>query len=71
MLAKATMSSDVNYLRSIIIYLVQVKAIVDEEDSKAIILNNFPPKYISSLFILSQLPSQSLDKMIATRKENY
>jgi hypothetical protein len=37
---EATMSSHVNNLRSIIRQLAEVKAIVDEEDAKAILLNN-------------------------------
>ena len=36
------------------------------EDAYAILLNSLPPKYNSAIFTLSQLPSQSLDEMIAT-----
>ena len=63
---EATMSSHVNNLRSIIKQLAQVKAIVDEEDAKAMLLNNLLPKYNSGIFTSSQLPSQSLDEMVAT-----
>jgi hypothetical protein len=63
---EATMSSHVNNLRSIIRQLAEVKAVVDEEDAKAILLNSLSPKYSSAIFTLSQLPSQSLDEMIAT-----
>lgn len=63
---KSTLSSHVNNVRSIIRELVEFKAVVDEEDSKAILWNNFPPKYNSEIFTLSQLPSQSLYKTIAT-----
>ena len=66
MLAEATMSSHVNHIRSIIRHLVEVKEVVDEESAKAILLNNFPPKYSSAFITLSQLTSQSLDEMIAT-----
>jgi hypothetical protein len=62
---KATMSIHVNDLRSIIKQLAEVKAVVDEEDAKAILLNSFPTKYNSVIFTLSQLPSQSLNGMIA------
>jgi hypothetical protein len=62
----ATMSSHVNNLRYIIRQLAEVKVIVDVEDAKAILLNSLSPKYISAIFTLSQLPSQSLDEMIAT-----
>jgi hypothetical protein len=65
MAVEATMSSHVNNLRSIIRWLAEVKAVVDEEDAKAILLNNLAPKYSSAIFTLSQLPSQSLDEMIA------
>jgi hypothetical protein len=64
MLVEATMSSHVNNLRSIIKQLAEVKTVVDEDDAKAILLNNLPPKDSSAIFTLSELPSQSLDKMI-------
>jgi hypothetical protein len=63
---EATMSSHDNDLRSIIRQLAGVKAVVDAEDAKAILLNSLPPKYSSAIFTPSQLPSQSLDKMIAS-----
>jgi hypothetical protein len=40
MLAKATMSSHVNDLRSIIRQLVEFKAVADEENAKTILLNS-------------------------------
>ena len=66
MQVEATMLSQVNNLRSIIKQLTKIKEIVDVEDAKAIILNSLPPKYSSAIITLSQLPSQSLDEMIAT-----
>jgi hypothetical protein len=63
--AKATMSSQVNNLRSIIRQLVEVKVVVDVEDAKAILLDSLSSKYNGDIFTLSQLPSQSLDEMIA------
>jgi hypothetical protein len=62
---KATMSNHINDLRSIIRQLAKFKAITDEEDAKAILLNSLLPKYNSVIFTLSRLPSQSLDEMIA------
>jgi hypothetical protein len=64
--AESTMSIHVKDLRYIIKQLAEVKAIVDVDDAKSILLNGLPPKYNSAIFTLSQLPSQSLDKMIAT-----
>jgi len=51
--AEATMSSHVNNLRSIIRQLAEVKAVVDAEDAKAILLNSLPPKYSNAIFTLS------------------
>jgi hypothetical protein len=53
MRVEATMSIHVNYLRYIIKQLAKVKALVDEEDVKAILLNSFPPKYSSVIFTRS------------------
>jgi hypothetical protein len=61
---EATTSSHVKNIRSIIRKLVEVKAVVDEEDAKAILLNILPFKYNSVVFTLSRLPSQSMDETI-------
>jgi len=68
--AEATMSSHINDLGSIIRQLAEVKAVVDAEDAKAILLNSLPPKYSSATLTLTQLPSQSLDEMIALYKSD-
>jgi hypothetical protein len=64
MSAEVTMSSHINNLRSLIKQLVEVKAMVEEEDAKAILLNNLPSQYNNVIFTLSQLPSQTLEDMI-------
>jgi hypothetical protein len=69
MSVEATMSSHINTLISIIRKLAEFKAVVDEEDVKAIILNSLSPKYSSSIFTLSQLPSQTLDEIISSRRK--
>jgi len=38
--------------------------LVDEEDSKSILLNNLPSKYNNVIFTLIQFPSESLEDMI-------
>ncbi|KAH9306605.1 hypothetical protein KI387_011009, partial [Taxus chinensis] len=60
------MSSHINNLRSLIRQLAEVKAAIEDEDAKAILLNNLSSKYNNVVFTLSQIQSQSLDDMIAT-----
>jgi hypothetical protein len=43
-----------------------VKAVVDEEDAKAILLNNSLFKYDNLIFTPSKLPSRTLEDMIAS-----
>jgi hypothetical protein len=43
-----------------------VKAVVDEEDAKAILLNNSLFKYDNVIFTPSKLPSRTLEDMIAS-----
>jgi hypothetical protein len=70
--AEATMSSHDNNLRSIIRQLAEVKAVVDDEDFKAILLNNLPPKYSGVTFTLSLTKSGRNDCNITSRgKENH
>jgi hypothetical protein len=64
MSAKVTMSNHISNLRSLIRQLAEVKAIVEEEDAKAILLNNLPSKYNNVIFTLSQMSSQTLEDMI-------
>jgi hypothetical protein len=64
MQVEVTMSSHVNNLRSIIKQFAEVKAVVDEEDVKDILLNSLPPKYSNVIFTLGRLPSQSMNEMI-------
>ncbi|KAH9298582.1 hypothetical protein KI387_030264, partial [Taxus chinensis] len=45
--------------------LAKVKALMDEEDSKAILLNNLPSSYSKVIFTLNQIPSQRLEDMIS------
>jgi hypothetical protein len=66
MSVESSISSHVNNIRSIIRQLAEVKAVVDEENAKTILLNSLSPKYSSVIFNLSQLPSQIPNKMIAT-----
>jgi hypothetical protein len=69
---EVTMSSHINNLRSLIRQLAEVKAMVEEEDAKAILLNNLPSKYNNVIFTLSQMSSQTLEDMISSLlvKEN-
>lgn len=52
-----TMSIHINNLRSILRQLVEVKVVVDEEDTKSIMLNSLPSKYNSVIFTLNQFAS--------------
>ncbi|KAH9291517.1 hypothetical protein KI387_043295, partial [Taxus chinensis] len=60
-----SMSSHINNLRSLIRQLAEVKAAIEDEDAKAILLNSLSSKYSNVVFTLSQIQSQSLDDMIA------
>jgi hypothetical protein len=66
MSVKVTMSSHINNLRSLIRQLVEVKAMVEEEDAKAILLNNLPSQYNNVIFTLSQMSSHTLEDMISS-----
>ena len=46
--------------------LTEVKATMEEEDAKAIVLNSLPSKYNNVIFTLSQMPSQTLEDMISS-----
>jgi hypothetical protein len=59
------MSSHAKNIRSIIKKLVEVRVVVDEEDSKAILLNHLPPKYNSVIFTPIHLLLHILEEMIA------
>ncbi|KAH9314127.1 hypothetical protein KI387_022754, partial [Taxus chinensis] len=48
------------------IQLAEVKAAIEDEDAKAILLNSLSSKYSNVVFTLSQIQSQSLGDMIAT-----
>ena len=58
-----TMSSHINNLRSLIRQLAEVQATVDEDDAKAILLNNLSSQYDNVVFTLSQ-NSQTFEEMI-------
>ncbi|KAH9297699.1 hypothetical protein KI387_029381, partial [Taxus chinensis] len=60
-----SMSSHINNLRSLIRQLAEVKAAIEDEDAKAILLNSLSSKYSNVVFTLSEIQSQSLDDMIA------
>jgi hypothetical protein len=53
MFAEVTIFNHINNLKSLIIQLDEVKYMVDEEDDKAILLNNLLSKYNDVLFTLS------------------
>ncbi|KAH9312384.1 hypothetical protein KI387_027419, partial [Taxus chinensis] len=61
-----TMSSHINNLSSLLRQLAEVKAPVDDEDAKPILLNSLPPKYSNVVFTLGQMPSNSLEDMISS-----
>ena len=64
---EGTMSSHVDNLRSIIRQLVEVKAVVDAENAKAIFSNSLLPKYSSAIFSPSLHASQTLDKIFMSK----
>jgi len=66
MSVKVTMSNHISNLRFLIGQLVEVKATVEGEDGKAILLNNLPSKYINVIFTLSKMSSQTLKYMIVS-----
>jgi hypothetical protein len=58
------MSSHINDLRSY--QTTCISQVVDANDAKDMLLNNLLFKYSTAIFTQSQLPSQSLDEMIAS-----
>lgn len=65
MFVEVNISSHINNLRSLIIQLTEVKAMVEEEDTKAILLTNIPAKCNDVIFIRNQIPCQTLEYMIS------
>lgn len=61
-----TMSNHISNLRPLRRQLEEVKARVDDDDdARAILLNNLPTKYSNVIFTLSQTTSQKLEDMIS------
>ena len=60
------LSTHINELMSLFKQLADTGTEVDPEDAKAILLNNLSSKYSNVVFTLSQLPSQSLEGMVAS-----
>lgn len=56
----------INELKSLMRQLVEINSKVDEDDTKAILLNSLSSRYDNVIFTLSQMPSQALDEMIET-----
>ena len=53
-------------MRSLNKQIVEINAIVDEEDVEAIVLNTFPYKYNNVILAFSQMPYQTLEDTIST-----
>jgi hypothetical protein len=66
MSAKVIMSSHINNLRSLIRQLTGFKSTMEEEDAKAISLNNLPSQYNNAIFNFSQRSSHTLEDMISS-----
>jgi hypothetical protein len=60
------LSTHINELMSLFKQLADTGTEVDPEDAKAILLNSLSSKYSNVVFTLSQLPSQSLEGMVAS-----
>jgi hypothetical protein len=60
------LSTHINELMSLFKQLADTGTDVDLEDAKAILLNSLSSKYSNDIFALSQLPSQSLEGMVAS-----
>ena len=59
------LSAHINELKSLMRQLREIKAQVEEDDAKAILLNSLSSNYDNTIFTLSQLSTKSLDEMIA------
>jgi hypothetical protein len=64
--AGISLTSHINELKSLIRQLGDTGIEVDEDDSKAILLNSLSSNYDNAIFTLSQMPSKTLDEMIAS-----
>jgi len=60
------LSSHINELKSLIRQFADIGIEVDEDDSKEILLNSLSSNYDNVIFTLSQIPSKTLDEMIAS-----
>jgi hypothetical protein len=60
------LSTHINKLMSLFKQLADTGMEVDTKDSKETLLNNLSSKYSNVVFTLSQLPSQSLEGMVAS-----
>jgi hypothetical protein len=58
------MSSHINNLKLLIKQLTEIGANFDEEDAKAILLNNLHSKCSDVIFTLTQMSFQTLEDMI-------
>lgn len=61
---RITMSNHISNLSSLLRKLAEVKALIDDDASRAILSNSFPSKYNNVIFTLSQITSQNLEDMI-------
>lgn len=66
MSVEVTMSSHKNNLRSLIRQLVDVKATIEKEDAKAILLKCLPFQYDNVIFTLSEMFSHTLEDTISS-----
>jgi hypothetical protein len=64
--AGISLTSHINELKSLIRQLGDTGIEVEEDDSKAILLNSLSSNYDNAIFTLSQMPSKTLDEMIAS-----
>jgi hypothetical protein len=64
--AGISLNSQINELKSLIRQLGDTGIEVDEDDSKEILLNSLSSNYDNAIFTLSQMPSKTLDEMIAS-----
>ena len=66
---ETSLSTHSNELKSLMRQLRKIKAPVEEDDAKAILLNSLSSNYDNTIFTLSQLSTKSLDEMIAALLE--
>ena len=62
---ETSLSAHINELKSLTRQLREIKAQVEEDDAKAILLNSLSSHYVNTIFTLSQLSTKTLDEMIA------